>query len=271
MTDDQTRERLAERWMDSSLAEVIGGVGPTTQRRSPVRSEAMTANPSTTASRRTTIGAGAMVLLLGAAVLVVALVFGRGGHHRGDSKVAGPSESDQAPMRVLYLGSGPGWGYRYLRSSLDRSKTIELDACLTAVDRAASTAAGLLPWSSIARNFDDYRVVLLGDLSPSAITAIGEDPADFARRIEAFVAAGGGLGIFCEGGAVPGAWSGTAMNSVVPIESLGGLTDCELFAKVRPEYLEHPIFHAMGVADAASLFDGTVETKVTMATLQFLG
>lgn len=271
MTNDQTRERLVEQWLDSSLAEVIGGVGPATQRRSPVLSEATISDHPATTSHRATAGVGASVVLLGALVLVLVLVFGRGERDRGDDRAAVPPAPNSAPLRVLYLGSGPGWGYRYLRSSLDRSTAIELDACLTAVDRAGSTSAGLLPWSSVASDFDDYRVVLLGDLRPSEVAAMGEDPAEFARRIENFVLAGGGLGIFCEGEAMPGAWFGTAMRAVLPIEAPGGLTDCEIYARVLPEHLGHPIFLAMGGANAGSLFDGTLETTLTLATVQALG
>jgi hypothetical protein len=271
MTDDQTRERLAEQWLDSSLAEVIGGVGPATQRSSPVLSETTISDQPTTTSRRATFGVGASVVLLGALVLVSVLVFGRGDRDRGDNEAADPSASNPAPLRVLYLGSGPGWGYRYLRSSLDRSTAIELDACLTAEERPGATSAGRLPWSSIAPDFDDYRVVLLGDIRPSDVAAMGEDPAEFARRIEAFVLAGGGLGIFCEGEAMPGAWFGTAMRAVLPIEAPGGMTDCEIYARIRPEHLDHPIFLAMGGTNASSLFDGTRETALTLATVQALG
>ena len=103
-------------------------------------------------------------------------------------------------IRVLYIDGYPRWEYRYLKNLLLRAdENLEMQVFLLSatVDFVQESSPGLPALTSVPISreelLESYDVVILGDVSPSAISP---DPAkcdEFMASLREFVQRGGGL------------------------------------------------------------------------------
>ncbi len=143
---------------------------------------------------------------------------------QGDNAVEIPVTVRNVRIRVLYLDGKPRWEYRYVKERLIRAEDDVVAHCwLADADRLFSqeVTPTYRPLREVpetveqlAENFD---VVILGDVDPADL---GPDPltgARFAEALEEFVHRGGGLLCLAGPRAMPEAWRGTPVESLLPV------------------------------------------------------
>ncbi|MGD9689089.1 MAG: hypothetical protein AB7K52_00950 [Phycisphaerales bacterium] len=118
------------------------------------------------------------------------------------------------PLRVLYVDAYPRWEYRFLQAILTREKTLASTAMLLATGRR-SIQEGNTPMDSLPLSPGEWEridAIVLGDVQPEVFT--GEQ----LRQIRQRVAVGGAGLLWIAGeGATPGAWRGTVLADLLPI------------------------------------------------------
>lgn len=117
-----------------------------------------------------------------------------------DNKLAITTRITTQRIRVLYIDGYPRWEYRYLKNLLlraDENLVMQVYLLSATVDFVQESSPGLESLTSVPISreelLENYDVVILGDVSPSAISP---DPAkcdEFMASLREFVQRGGGL------------------------------------------------------------------------------
>ena len=117
-----------------------------------------------------------------------------------DNQLAITTRITTQRIRVLYIDGYPRWEYRYLKNLLlraDENLVMQVFLLSATVDFAQESSPGLESLTSVPISreelLENYDVVILGDVSPSAISP---DPAkcdEFMASLREFVQRGGGL------------------------------------------------------------------------------
>ena len=117
-----------------------------------------------------------------------------------DNQLAITTRITAQRIRVLYVDGYPRWEYRYLKNLLlraDENLVMQVFLLSATVDFVQESSPGLESLTSVPITreelLDNYDVVILGDVSPSAISP---DPAkcdEFMASLREFVQRGGGL------------------------------------------------------------------------------
>lgn len=146
-----------------------------------------------------------------------------------NNRVELPVEVKPAKIRVLYVDGEPRWEYRYLKNRLLRTESrfereIELSCWLTSASRdfTQESTPGIPALrrcpTEAEELLDNFDLVILGDVDP---TAISPDPLDGQRFVEAvatFVERGGGLLMLAGPRHNPAAYRGTRIEALLPVE-----------------------------------------------------
>lgn len=117
-----------------------------------------------------------------------------------DNRLAITTQITPERIRVLYIDGYPRWEYRYLKNLLlraDENLVMQVYLLSATVDFVQESSPGLESLTSVpitrTELLDNYDVIILGDVSPSAISP---DPAkceEFMASLREFVQRGGGL------------------------------------------------------------------------------
>lgn len=117
-----------------------------------------------------------------------------------DNQLAITTRITTQRIRVLYIDGYPRWEYRYLKNLLlraDENLVMQVFLLSATVDFVQESSPGLESLRSVPISreelLENYDVVILGDVSPSAISP---DPAkcdEFMASLREFVQRGGGL------------------------------------------------------------------------------
>jgi len=120
---------------------------------------------------------------------------------------------DQA-IRVLYVEEEPRWYWRFLTAALLRDKRVKLSILLRSADPVLETdPAYVFDFPGTRRDVLDYDVVIFGDVNPDYFTD------DQLRLLEEFVRVEGGALLMVAGRKFsPGAWQGTPVETMLPVE-----------------------------------------------------
>lgn len=126
------------------------------------------------------------------------------------------------PLRVLYIDGGPRWEQRYLKNVLVREESVECAALLLAPGRVYLQDGELSPVRvpTSAQEWDEWDVVVLGDLWPGVLT---EEQMDGLRQRVSVN--GGGLVWIGGEGLTPGAWARTPLEDLLPMVLSQGAGD----------------------------------------------
>ena len=121
----------------------------------------------------------------------------------------------EATIRVLYVDGYPRWEYRYLKNQIIRDDTVEASLLLTSAD-ADFPQEGNEPIRRFPVSEEElaaYDVVLLGDVSPRQFS---DGQLELIRE---FVGdKGGGFGMVAGPRYSPWSWTGTAIESLLPVD-----------------------------------------------------
>jgi hypothetical protein len=121
-------------------------------------------------------------------------------------------------LKVLYVDSEPRYEFRYLKTFLDRERTIDLNVVLQSADPQYSVQdrAALPTFPSSKDELFGYDVVILGDVEPDFLS--GSQMANLAE----FVTDKGGGVLFVAGeNNDPLRYRGTPLETLLPIELAG--------------------------------------------------
>ena len=121
----------------------------------------------------------------------------------------------EANIRVLYVDGYPRWEYRYLKNRLIRDETIDASILLTSADPnfAQEGNTPIRRFPTTAEELAAYDVVLFGDVSPRQF---GDGQLELVRE---FVGdRGGGFGMVAGPRSGPWAWTGTAIEALLPVD-----------------------------------------------------
>lgn len=130
------------------------------------------------------------------------------------------------PAKALFVEGVNRFEYRALRVVLSESDTFNYQVLLlTPRDLRAggpmivhsTPGPGLEPLESVPETFDDYDVVILGDIDPDAFGG-SEAAARLARRVRA----GGGLVVVCGQEHTPRSWLSTPLREILPFDEVLG-------------------------------------------------
>ncbi len=120
-------------------------------------------------------------------------------------------------IKVLLIEQYPRWEFKYLQALLARDRRVELKTYLAEADPVLAT----LPNSQYVKQvpagkvdlIDKYDLVIVGDVDPRTISTNQlNDISDFVNKF------GGGLIVMPGRRFGPGAWRGTPMEKLLPIE-----------------------------------------------------
>ena len=128
-------------------------------------------------------------------------------------------------LRVLIADRGPRYEYRYLQQLFRRDKHVDLDELLILPSvRATGSRAtsGLLP--NHVEGWDEYDVVILGDLPPSMM---GE--AEQESLMEFVQHRGGSVILIAGGENMPQRYVGQPLNDLLPVRVATGITNDDGF------------------------------------------
>jgi von Willebrand factor type A domain len=118
-------------------------------------------------------------------------------------------------LRVLYVDSEPRYEFRYLKTFLDRERTIELNVVLQSADREYSNQdrAALPTFPSSKDELFSYDVVILGDVEPDFLSG-----TQMASLVEFVTEKGGGVLFVAGENNDPLRYRGTPLEILLPIE-----------------------------------------------------
>ena len=118
-------------------------------------------------------------------------------------------------LKVLYVDSLPRYEFRYLKTFLDRERTIDLNVVLQSSDPQYSTQdrAALPTFPSSKDDLFAYDVVILGDVDPSFLSN-----SQMAHLTEFVTEKGGGVLFVAGDDHDPLAFKGTPLETLLPIE-----------------------------------------------------
>ncbi|MEZ5963563.1 MAG: hypothetical protein R3F56_06925 [Planctomycetota bacterium] len=163
---------------------------------------------------------GVLVLVLG--VLGVALATWSGSARGGGAEPVDRAR-DRRPIDVLFVEERTRWEFRYAKNALLRDGGTRLQVFLLDGSSGAqehsrgAPGLGALPAPT---ELGRYRVIVLGDVTPSAIERAGVSPVAFASALAEFVARGGGLAVLA-GESMPVLWRGSPLVEVLPVADVG--------------------------------------------------
>ncbi len=118
-------------------------------------------------------------------------------------------------LKVLYVDSLPRYEFRYLKTFLDRERTIDLNVVLQSSDPQYSTQdrAALPTFPSSKDDLFAYDVVILGDVDPSFLSN-----SQMAHLTEFVTEKGGGVLFVAGENYDPLSYKGTPLEPLLPIE-----------------------------------------------------
>ena len=118
-------------------------------------------------------------------------------------------------LRVLYVDSEPRYEFRYLKTFLDRERTIELNVVLQSADPQYSSQdrSALATFPSSRDELFAYDVVILGDVEPDFLSG-----TQMANLAEFVTVKGGGLLFVAGEFNDPLRYRGTPLEALLPIE-----------------------------------------------------
>ena len=121
-------------------------------------------------------------------------------------------------LRVLYVDSEPRYEFRYLKTFLDREKTIDLNVVLQSSDPQYSNQdrAALSTFPSSKEELFDYDAVILGDVDPGFLSG-----SQMTHLVEFVTTRGGGILFVAGENYDPLAFRGTPLESLLPIDLNG--------------------------------------------------
>ena len=120
-------------------------------------------------------------------------------------------------IKVLLVEQYPRWEFKYLQALLTRDRRVDLKTYLVEADPILATLPGSQYIKQIPAGkvdlIDKYDLVIIGDIDPRIIsTGQLNDLSDFVNKF------GGGLIVMPGRRYGPGAWRGTPMEKLLPIE-----------------------------------------------------
>lgn len=135
-----------------------------------------------------------------------------------DEKVRDNNEADQVVevaednIRTLVVDRLPRWEFRYLRNLFKRDPHMEYeDILLEGEEGGRNNRRPTLP--ATLEDWNRFRIVILGDVGPGDLTP------DRQKALARFVEEGGGTLILIAGDdAMPGAYGGTLLERLLPVE-----------------------------------------------------
>ena len=136
----------------------------------------------------------------------------------GNNRVEKLVNVREEKLKVLYVDSEPRYEFRYLKTFLDREKTIDLAVVLQAADPQYSNQdrAALSTFPSSPEELFEYDAVILGDVDPTFLS--GSQMTNLAR----FVTDKGGGILFVAGENYdPLTYRGTPLEPLLPIDLAG--------------------------------------------------
>jgi len=118
-------------------------------------------------------------------------------------------------LKVLYVDSEPRYEFRYLKTFLDRERSIELNVVLQSADPQYSNQdkAALPTFPSSKDELFAYDVVILGDIEPNFLSG-----SQMANLTEFVTEKGGGLLFVAGENNDPLRYRGTPLETLLPIE-----------------------------------------------------
>ncbi|MAW60359.1 MAG: hypothetical protein CMJ94_05935 [Planctomycetes bacterium] len=146
-----------------------------------------------------------------------------------NNRVELPVEVKPAKIRVLYVDGEPRWEYRYLKNRLLRTETryereIELSCWLASAARdfVQESTPGIQALrrcpTEVETLLENFDLVILGDVDPSAISPDPLDGQRFLDAVATFVERGGGLLMLAGPRHSPDAYRGTRIEALLPVE-----------------------------------------------------
>ena len=136
----------------------------------------------------------------------------------GNNRVEKAISVREEKLKVLYVDSEPRYEFRYLKTFLDREKTIELGVILQSSDPQYSNQdrAALATFPSSKEELNEYDAVILGDVDPAFLSG-----SQMAHLAEFVTDKGGGLLFVAGENYDPLTYRGTPLEPLLPVD-LGG-------------------------------------------------
>ncbi|MBL8764212.1 MAG: hypothetical protein JNM07_08075 [Phycisphaerae bacterium] len=123
------------------------------------------------------------------------------------------------PIRVLYVDGYPRWEYRFLKNLLVRESSVSASTLLLAPGRRFVQEGEEIPANlpSTSEEWARFDAIVIGDVRPEVFA---EGQLNQIRRLVA--ERGAGLLWIAGEGAVPGAWRGTPLADLLPVQMNAG-------------------------------------------------
>jgi uncharacterized membrane protein len=169
-----------------------------------------------------------------------------------NNRLTHPLKVVDQKLRILYVDGYPRWDYRYLKTSLVRDDTVEVQVYLVSSDpdfpqEGTKGLPALLAFPGERRALFAYDVILLGDVRPEDLVSPTVSREEVLQNLADFVNEGGGGLCFQAGSrANPLAYRDTPLAPLLPVEledeARELLPTTEGFRpRLTPEGREHPI------------------------------